>query len=357
MLLVLPTLVLQAATTVGAHAGEEAPLSAAITAVGSVARAYAWSIEQVADATARSTDSTGTATFRYAVTARAGAMTESGWALAGDVTVTNPNAYAIGADVVVASTLGGGSSCTVTGGEGVVVPASGEGAGEVSLSYACTFASAPAGSGTVTATVAWDPAGEETIASTGASAAGSFAVTSETNGTVAVVDDRTVPGQRVVLDPSLTWSAGLVRTYTYDLALAGGAPGACAAYTNTATLDQPSGTDPGASATVRACTPEVLPAQAFGAAVGSVRASCLGTLRTRLSNRSATTVVYRLRVGTTVHRIAVRSLSQKKYVTTGPAMAKVTLKVGSTTLDRIRIPQRCEAPVVVPDTGLRATSR
>jgi hypothetical protein len=337
----------------------EAPLTAAVTAGGSVARAYAWSIAKVADATTRTVDASGTATFHYTVTARAGAMTESGWALGGNVTVTNPNTYAGGAitaDVTVATTLGGGSSCTVTGGNDVVVPPSGGGTGQVTLPYTCSFTSAPAGSGTVSTTVTWDPAGEASSASVGGSAPGSFTVGAETNKTVAVVDDKTVPGQRIVLDPSLTWASGLVKTYTYDLAVAGGAAGACAAYTNTAKVDQPTGTDPSASATVQACTPEVLPEQAFGKAVGSVKASCQGTVKARLDNRSGETVIYKLRVGHKVHKIAVKSLSRKKYVTTGHALAKVTLKVGTTRLDRTRIPQRCEAPEVLPDTGLRATS-
>ena len=172
-----------------------------------------------------------------------------------------------------------------------------------------------------------------------------------------MVDDKTVAGQRVVLEQALTWSPGLVRSWTYDLALVGSAPGLCTTYTDTATLDQPSGTDPSASATVRACTPEVLPAQAFGRAAGSVTASCRGTVRTRLSNRTSEPVTYRLRVGDVVRRITVRSLSQKKLRTQGPALATVTLKVGPTRLDRIRIPQRCQPPVVLPDTGLRPTGR
>jgi len=124
-----------------------------------------------------------------------------------------------------------------------------------------------------------------------------------------------VAGQRVVLDPALTWAAGLVRSYTYSLTLAGGAPGACRSWTNTATVDQPVGTDPTASAAVLVCTPvtppppvvppvvppvappEVLPTQAFGKAVGSVRASCQGTVRARLANRTGEKVVYTLRVG------------------------------------------------------------
>ena len=353
-LLVLPSLVLQAGTSTSAGAVDaqpgEAPLEAAVTADGTVARDHAWSIEKVADAPLRPVGASGAATFRYTVTARAGAMTETGWAVSGTVTVTNPRHHEdVTADVTVASDLGGGVACTVTGGDDVVVPASGDGAGPVSLPYACTFASAPAASGTVSATVTWGGAG------TNASTPVSFAVTSEVNKTVAVVDDKTVPGQRHVLDPALTWAPDLVRTYSYDLAVIGGAPGSCVPYTNTAMLDQPIGPDPTASAAVRACAAEVLPAQAFGRAVGAVKATCHGTVRARMSNRSGEAVVYKLRVGQRLHRITVGSLSQKKFVTRGRALTKVTLKAGPTRLDQIRIPRRCEAPVVLPVTGLRTT--
>lgn len=261
------------------------------------------------------------------------------------------------ADVAVASDLGGGSACTVTGGEDAVVPPSVDGPGQITLPYSCTFASAPAASGTVTATATWDPSGEAAAASATGSAQARFAVTSEANKTVSVVDDKTVAGQRVVLDPSVTWEPGLVRTYTYDLAILGGVPGACAPHTNTAIVDQPTGTDPSASATVTVCSPEVLPSQAFGQATGSVRATCRGTVRMRVSNRTARTVTYRLRVGRTMHKVVVKSLGHKRLVTQGRALARVTLKVGSTRLDRIRIPQRCGAPVVLPDTGLRVVSQ
>jgi hypothetical protein len=102
--------------------------------------------------------------------------------------------------------------------------------------------------------------------------------------------------------------------------------------------------------------PEVLPEQASGKAVGKVRVSCQGTVRARLANRSGDRVVYTLRVGTKVHRIAVRSGSGRRFVTHGSARAVVVLKVGSTRLDRVRIPARCNAPEVLPDTGVRATS-
>lgn len=377
-------------------APEEKPLVAKVKAAGAKAKTYPWTIEKDVDATTRTVDASGKATFAYTVTVKGGTPTESGWAASGTVAATNPNAYAVTADVAVATNLGGGSSCAVTGGDDAVVPAG----GTTTLDYACSFSSAPAGSGTVTATVTWDPAGPLTTATATATAPLTFALASETNKTVAVVDDKTVPGQRIVLDPALTWTAGLVKTYTYSLAVAGGAAGACATHTNTATVDQPVGTDPSDTATVTACTPpvvppvvppvtppvvppvvppvtppvtppvvtppvvapppvtqpEVLPEQASGKAVGKVRVSCQGTVRARLANRSGDRVVYTLRVGTKVHRIAVRSGSGRRFVTQGSARAVVVLKVGSTRLDRVRIPARCNAPEVLPDTGVRATS-
>jgi hypothetical protein len=335
----------------------EKPLQLEVSGSADLARAYAWSIAKVADATQKTVDGAGNATFTYTVTAKAGASTDSGWQVTGSVEITNPNEYADGditADVTATTDLGGGSACTVTGGQDVEI---GEDS-SVTLPIACSFTSQPAGSGALTVTATWDPAGEATTASVSDSTPITFTVRSETNKTVQVVDDKTVAGQRVLLDPALTWAPGLVKTYTYDLTVKGGAPGTCAGYTNTATIDLPVGTDPTATAAVLACTPapEVLPEQSFGKAVGSVKASCQGTVRAKLSNRSGETVVYKLRVGKKVHKITVKSLAKKKFVTTGKALATVTLKVGSTRLDRIRIPQRCEAPEVLPDTGLRPTS-
>ncbi len=340
----------------------ERPLELAPTATADLVRDYAWSITKVADATQRTVDGSGNATFTYTVTARAGAATDSGWKLQGSVTIDNPNQYADGditADVAAATTMGGGSVCTVAGGSDVLIAED----SSKTLPIACTFSSKPAGSGTLGVTATWDPAGEAGSTSvTETTDPISFAVRSETNKTVQVVDDKTVAGQRVVLDPSLTWASGLVKTYTYSLAVAGGAAGACRSHTNTATIDQPVGTDPTATAVVLACTPaappppEVAPEQSFGKAVGSVKASCQGTVRAKLANRSGETVTYKLRVGPKVHRIAVKSQTSKKFVTKGKARARVTLKVGSTRLDKLRIPALCEAPEVLPDTGLRGTS-
>lgn len=339
--LALPALVLQA-TAVPAGAADDtsgAPLGVAVTAAGSLVRAHGWTIDQSVDAVARSVDVTGRATFRWTVTARAGGVTDSAWALAGDVTVTNPAADGdVVADVAVTTDLGGGAACTVAGGDDAVVPA----AGSLTLAWTCSFTSAPSASGSVSATASWAPDAHAT------GTAPAELVVLEPDRTVAVVGDHAVPGQRVVLDPALSWAPGLVRSWTYDLALAGGAPSACATHVNSASVDLASGADPVVATAVRSCTPEVLPAQAFGSPAGSVRARCRGKVRAQLANRSGETVVYKLRVGAKVHRISVPSLGSKRFVTRGRALAPVTLKAGSVRLDRTRVPQRCAGPLTVP---------
>ena len=90
------------------------PLRLAPTARANLAVDHAWSITKVADATQRTADANGNATFTYTVTARAGARTESGWRLQGEVAITNPNQYAAGdvvADVTASTDLGGGAVC------------------------------------------------------------------------------------------------------------------------------------------------------------------------------------------------------------------------------------------------------
>ena len=233
-LVALPALVLQA-TAVPAGAADDAPLGVAVTAAGSLVRTHGWTIDQSVDAVARSVDVTGRATFRWTVTARAGDVTDSAWALAGDVTVTNPAADGdVVADVAVTTDLGGDAACTVAGGDDAVVPA----AGSLTLAWTCAFSSAPSASGSVSATASWAPDAHAT------GTAPAELVVVEPDRTVAVVGDHAVPGQRVVLDPALTWAPGLVRSWTYDLALAGGAPSACATYVNSASVDLASGADP-----------------------------------------------------------------------------------------------------------------
>ena len=95
------------ATAPRPRCASRAPLELEPTATADLAREYAWSIAKVADATQRTVDASGNATFTYTVTASAGAATDSGWKLQGSVAIANPNQYADGditADVTAATT-------------------------------------------------------------------------------------------------------------------------------------------------------------------------------------------------------------------------------------------------------------
>jgi hypothetical protein len=117
-------------------------------------RTYDWDITKDVDQTSITIDLGGSATFNYTVNVSHDAGTNSGWALTGTITVTNPNDWeAIVADITDAVDNGG--VCTVANGDDVSVPAS----GSVQRTYSCTYAAAPSpASGTNTATATWDAA-------------------------------------------------------------------------------------------------------------------------------------------------------------------------------------------------------
>ncbi|MCD6641042.1 MAG: prealbumin-like fold domain-containing protein [Nocardioides sp.] len=324
------------------------------TIAGDFDRAYDWAIDKSVDATKKNAGANGTATFTYTVVASAGEATDSGWQVSGEVTVTNPNAYADGgitADVTATTDLGGGAVCTVTGGEDVdLAPGA-----SATLPVECTFTSQPAASGTVTLDATWDPAGEATEATVSSAEEVTLTVDTETDKVVDIVDDKTRPGERVVLAEDVTWAEGWTETYTYSLALAGGAEGTCVAYTNTAMVELPEGEGPSDTVTVNVCTLEVAPAEGFKPR-GWVKANCYGTVRARLVNRTDRRVTYTLRVGKKIHRVRVAAESRRTFKTKGPFRARVVLKVGKRVLDRTRIPARCVPPEVLPDTGLRTAA-
>lgn len=327
--------------------------TAVVDAKADLERSYAWSIAKTVDATTRQVDpATGKATFRYTVTATAGAETVTGHAMSGNVKVSNPNTAAMVADVAVATSVGGGAACTVTGGTDVTVAAG----ASVSLPYTCAFTSAPAASGQVTSTITWDPAGPATTATAEGTAPVAFATRSETNKVVDVVDNKTVAGQRVVLAEDLVWAPGLVRTFTYDLALEDGAEGACMTYTNTAAIDLTVGTDPTAQAVAQACGVEVLPAESFGKAKGKVFTSCQGTVRATLRNATSERITFKLVIGGKVHAVKVAAGKTKKVVKQGAPKAKVVLKAQGKVLDRVRVPAPCTKPVTLPHTGKRTSA-
>ena len=221
-----------------------ADLTASVTANGSFSRVDNWSISKSVDKTSVSIAQGGSATFAYQVAVSPNGYTDSGYTLGGIATVTNPNSFeAVTATVTVASSVGGGVTCTVTGGVGVSVPAS----SHVDLPYSCTFTGTPA-SGTVTATATWSAVAASTPSgSATGSAPASFAVGSEAHSTIAVVDDKTDPAHPVTLGTA-TWSAGTT-AFGYSLTKSGAA-GSCSSYTNTAVISE---TGQSASKTVSVC--------------------------------------------------------------------------------------------------------
>ena len=93
-------------------------LTVSKTAAGTFDRTYHWLIDKSVDDTSIDIAEGGTATFNYTVDVTPNGYTDSGWTLAGEITVNNPNDWeAITADVTDA--FDGGGVCTVTGGEDV----------------------------------------------------------------------------------------------------------------------------------------------------------------------------------------------------------------------------------------------
>lgn len=219
-------------------------LGVSVTASGSKSRDDLWSITKDVDKTKVQIADGDTATFEYSVTVTPTGVQDSAYTLSGSVHVSNPNTLDdITADVTVSSTVGGGVSCTVTGGTGKVVPKS----GSVDLPYSCSFSGTPS-AGTVTAKASWDKAAAHTPDSSATGSAGAtFPVGTETHQTVTVVDDKTDPAHPVTL--GTRDHADGAHTYTYSVTKSG-VGGQCTDYTNTASLTE---TGQSAQKTVTVC--------------------------------------------------------------------------------------------------------
>jgi hypothetical protein len=177
------------------------PLTLEQTPSGSFDRGFAWGIDKTVDRTRVTVNGNGTADFAYTVTVTPAGVTESGHALGGTVSVTNPNDWEdVVADVTASSDLGGGVTCTVADGEDATIPK-----GETkAFAYTCAFTGSPALSGTVTATATWDAEAAATAASSvDATEPVALVLGAETNKTITVVDDKTDPEHPVTLG---TWS-------------------------------------------------------------------------------------------------------------------------------------------------------
>ena len=183
------------------------------TATASFGRNYKWLIDKSVDDTLIEIAEGGTATFNYSVKVTPNGYTDSTWAVAGKITVANPNGFAV-SGVNVTDTIDNGGACTVTGGTNVTVPAN----GNVVLDYSCTYAAAPSpAAGTNTATATWSKATYDTpngSASGTASVDFSSVTPTDTNKTITVVDDKTDPANPVTLAPG----TGRMATYLHLLA-------------------------------------------------------------------------------------------------------------------------------------------
>lgn len=323
---------------------------------------HAWQVFNAVDRNRANAAVGGTASVKYAVGVTAlGSPARSGLEVSGTLGVTNPDEQALAVELSAA--LAGAGTCTIAApdespapGLQVTLPP-----GLSSFAYTCAPGSAPADSATTTVTVSWQASAVEQQA---ARAAGSTSAVAQS---AYVVDQRT--DELTTVTSSLDGSSPVgLGTYDWDdvwaapdhrvvvqvssLALAPG-DGACADHTAVARESADATTD---TETVTVCPAEVLGEQSFGKAVGRVRATCQGTVRAHLVNRSGRTVVYRLRVGTRVQRFWVRPQYAKAVVSHGRPRAGVTLRAGSAQVGRTQVPQRCQAPSVLPDAGLRTTT-
>jgi hypothetical protein len=159
-------------------------------------------------------ESGGSSTLNYTITA-----TETGWQVTGNITVINPNNWE--AVSVNLSDALAGATCTISGGSPQTVPAG----GQISPAYKCTFGSAPAASGTNTASVTWNGATYYTpgssVSPTANYAFASLVVTDQFNGgTTKTLGTITVPAASTTYTDSYTVTP---------------APGSCTTYTNIAT--------------------------------------------------------------------------------------------------------------------------
>ncbi|WP_165372568.1 SpaA isopeptide-forming pilin-related protein [Nocardioides iriomotensis] len=225
-----------------------APLGVSVekTASGTYDRTYTWLIDKQVDKTHVDIDG-GDYTFNYTVTATPDSYTDSGWTMGGTITAKNPNTFkTMTVDLTDVPSVGGGAVCSVTNGDdvligqatlvnGQVVPAS------ASRPYTCTFGSAPLyQGGTNTAVATWDGGSASSVPT-----AVPFSLAKETNKTITVKDDKTVPGASNVLGTA-TW--GAPKSFEYSLTKTGVA-GQCTTYDNTATIVETGQTDT-ASATL-----------------------------------------------------------------------------------------------------------
>ncbi|HUA11940.1 MAG TPA: hypothetical protein VMA83_08050, partial [Solirubrobacteraceae bacterium] len=224
-----------------------ADLSVKKTATPAFTRSYRWSIAKTASPS-EITNSSGSATFDYAVHVSHTAGVDSAWAVTGTITVTNPNDWEAVTLTGVSDAINNGGSCQITSGNPeATIPAE----GELTLGYECAYGEAPTHAGFVnTATATWDASAASTAnASASGTATGEFAApTKVIDGSVDVTD-------------SLAGSLGTVsadeaspKTFEYSHEFTGDPEGTCTTHENVATfVTDTTATEGSASRSVKHC--------------------------------------------------------------------------------------------------------
>ncbi|GAA1405771.1 hypothetical protein GCM10009614_04170 [Glutamicibacter uratoxydans] len=242
---------------------KEADLTIAKTAAGSYHRDFDWKVSKNAEKTEFMVGEDGRATASYTVDAEVTGHQDSDWAVAGSITVVNPNDYK---DTEVALqdnlSLDSGSCTFADVVDGKVIVKAGE---SLVVDYDCTFdaplAESDYDSATNSVTATWqDDEGEPRTVTAAADIA--FSPRTLSDDSVTVIDDMTDPQNPVELG---TVNADDEKvSFVYDLEL-NTAPGTCSVHTNTAWIEQATGNDDDADSvdvTLCAQTPVALTTQA-----------------------------------------------------------------------------------------------
>jgi len=232
---------------------EGADLTVSKTATPTFTRTYNWGITKSATPTLIEQLGGGTASVSYKVVVSETGFNDSLWALAGTITVTNPNDWE-----AIATTVTEIAGCSVTNGNGVSIPKS----GSVTLSYSCTtFASGASGTNTATATWTATTFSTPDGTATGTAAFAFTTPTSLVNQTITPTDTfnggtaqtlcslTSTPTSYCTLTAADT-TPYTTHTYTYSRTITVPTSG-CKTYPNTAAT----GTGAIASASVEACGP------------------------------------------------------------------------------------------------------
>jgi hypothetical protein len=202
-----------------------------LTVTKTATPAFNTNITKTADKTEYDAPSGSSVPISYTVT-----VTESGWKVAGTITITNPNDWEdITTTNLTDALTDGTATCSVTGGTTQTVPKS----SSISPTYSCTFSGTPgASSGTNTATATWDVTVAHTSDGTASGNAG------YTFASVTVTDSFNGGGSATlgtITNPTATTTFSVPETVTAPTA-------SCTTFPNTATAGSNS-----ASANAKVC--------------------------------------------------------------------------------------------------------